>query len=43
VIGEGYVILKVVVVRGEFAIKAPETKIPAPDVPGLAVWALLFV
>jgi hypothetical protein len=43
VIGEGYVILNVVVVRGEFAIKAPDIRIPAPDVPGLAVCALLFV
>src|SRR4051812_12882223 len=43
VIGEGYVILKLVVVRGEFAIKDPDTRIPAPDTPGLAVCALLFV
>ena len=43
VIGEGYVILKVVVVSGELAIKAPDTKTPAPDEPGVAVCALLFV
>jgi hypothetical protein len=43
VIGEGYAILKVVVVSGELAISEPETRIPAPDTPGLAVCALLFV
>ena len=43
VIGEGYVILNVVVVRGEFAIKAPDTRTPAPTEPGVAVCALLFV
>jgi hypothetical protein len=43
VIGEGYVILNVVVVNGELAIKDPDTRIPAPDTPGLAVCALLFV
>jgi len=43
VIGEGYVILKVVVVSGELAISEPETSTPAPDTPGLAVCALLFV
>lgn len=43
VIGPGYVILRVVVVSGELAIKEPDTRIPAPDTPGLAVCALLFV
>jgi hypothetical protein len=32
-----------VVVNGELAISEPETRIPAPDTPGLAVCALLFV
>jgi hypothetical protein len=43
VIGDGYEILRVVVVNGELAISEPETRIPAPDTPGLAVCALLFV
>jgi len=43
VIGPGYAILSLVVVRGDVAMSEPTTSTPEPLVPGMAVSALLFV
>jgi len=37
VMGDGYAIRSVVVVSAEFAISAPDTRMPAPETPGSAV------